>query len=169
MSEKAVEFGLLRQLVGLRIRILKNESDEQPEYSSQQLTCHVHREDIPTAAFGLIFALGALSFHDARPRGSSHIDYDKQDEWTIGDMLEQLRYERGQLVFDADYVRGRMMKTTVKVHSNGRVVIRTRNRHEQATRWVQRLQGKQHLRLVGGGSGKAPPPVGDEGGGSDAG
>ena len=130
MSEKALECGFLRQLVGLRVRILKSESAEQPEYSSQHLTCHVHREDIPTAALGLIFALGALSFHDARPRGGSHLDYNERDEWTIGDMFERLRYERGQLVFDADYVRGRMMKTTVTVHPNGRVVVRTRNRHE---------------------------------------
>ena len=90
MSEKALECVFLQQLVGLRIRILKSESDEQPEYSSQHLTCHVHREDIPTAALGLIFALGALSFHDARPRGGSHLDYNERDEWTVGDMLERL-------------------------------------------------------------------------------
>ena len=141
---------LLKQVAGLRIRILKSEGEERPDASWQRLTCHVHRDDLPHAVFGLIFALGVLSFSDARPRGSSEIQFRQRDEWTVADMFEHLRYERGMLDFDADYVRGRMMKTRVSVHANGRLVLETRNRHEMATRWIELLQGKKHLRLVTG-------------------
>lgn len=51
-------------------------------------------------------------------------------------------------MFDADYVRERMMKTTVTVESTGKVVVETRNRHEMAVRWLQALKGKKHIRLV---------------------
>lgn len=53
-------------------------------------------------------------------------------------------------MLDTDYVRGRMMKTRVMVWPNGLVEIRTTNRHQMATRWVETLKGKKHLRLVSG-------------------
>lgn len=141
-------YELLKRIVGTRIRILKTEGEERPDRSWQRLTCHVHREDIPWSALGLIFALGLLSFSDARPRGNSHVDYREDDDWSVADMLERLRFERGLLVFDADYVRGRMTKTEVTIHPNGHVVVETRNRHEMATRWIRLLQGKKHLQLI---------------------
>jgi hypothetical protein len=63
------------------------------------------------AAFGVIFALGALSFHHARPRGHSDIEFQEQDAWTAGDMLRCLTIVGGRISFYADYVCGRMMKT----------------------------------------------------------
>ena len=63
-------------------------------------------------------------------------------------MMPRLRFERGTLVFDADYIRGRMMKTTVTVGLDGKFVVQTRNRHEMAVRWLRALKGKRHIELV---------------------
>jgi hypothetical protein len=99
-------------------------------------------------AVPMIYVLGALSFIDARPWGSSGIDYVEEDEWLFSDTVQRLRLERGALVFDADYVRGRMMKTTVTVAPGGKLEIETRNRHEMAVRWLRTLRGKKHIRLI---------------------
>jgi hypothetical protein len=100
-------------------------------------------------AFGFIYALGVLSFADARPRGISGMHFEEKDDWSVGDMLRRLRFERGELRFYADYVRGRCMKTTVVVRANGSFMLDTVNRGEAATRWIARLQGKKLLRSVG--------------------
>jgi len=107
-------------------------------------------DDVEFAAFGLIYALGVLSFADATPRGNSGTDYVKGDEWTAADMLRHLRFERGELRFYADYVRGRMMKTEVVVRANGTVRLVTTNRGVAAKRWIERLQGKPDLAVVPG-------------------
>lgn len=104
--------------------------------------------DVEHYAFGLIFALGVLSFADARPRGVSGIDYRDDDDWTVGDMLRRLRFERGELHFYADYVRGRCLKTTVVVRKDGAFLLDTVNRGESATRWIAKLQGKKILSVV---------------------
>lgn len=100
-------------------------------------------------AFGFIYALGVLSFADARPRGVSGMHFEEKDDWSVGDMLRHLRFERGELRFYADYVRGRCMKTKVIVRGNGSFLLDTVNRGEAATRWVAKLQGKKMLRAVG--------------------
>ena len=64
------------------------------------------------------------------------------------DLATRLHLERGEIVFDADYVRGRMMKTRIVVGSTGRFTVETSNRHELALRWLDRLRGKKHIRLV---------------------
>jgi hypothetical protein len=139
---------LVRTAALARFRILRTEGEERPDGSWLQLTCHVHREDVAWAAVPMIYAIGALSFADARPRGSSGLHFEEDDQWRVADMAHRLRFDRGSLVFDADYVRGRMMKTTVSIGPTGRLVIRTRNRHEMAVRWLRSLRGKKHLRLV---------------------
>jgi hypothetical protein len=100
-------------------------------------------------AFGFIYALGVLSFADARPRGVSGMHFEEKDDWSAGDMLRRLRFERGELRFYADYVRGRCMKTTIAVRADGTFMLDTVNRGEAATRWIARLQGKKVLRPVG--------------------
>lgn len=105
-------------------------------------------DDVEHYAFGFIYALGALSFIDARPRGVSDMHFEDNDEWTVGDMLRRLRFERGELHFYADYVRGRCMKTTVIVRADGTFVLDTVNRGEAATRWIARLQGKKPIRAI---------------------
>ncbi len=103
------------------------------------------------SAFGLIYALGVLSFANARPRGVSGMDFEEKDDWLVGDMLKHLRFERGELHFYADYIRGRMLKTTVVVRADGTFRLETVNRGQAATRWISKLQGKKLLSVVDGG------------------
>ena len=100
-------------------------------------------------AFGFIYALGVLSFADARPRGVSEMHFEAKDDWSASDMIRRLRFEDGELRFYADYVRGRCMKTTIIIRADGTFMLDTVNRGEAATRWIARLQGKKHLRPVG--------------------
>lgn len=140
---------LLARAGAMPIRIVESRQIEEPDYSSQHLRCEIRRQDVEDGAIAVIFAIAALSFHDARPRGSSHIDYVERDEWTPDDLCGHLRFQGGSaLLLETDYVRGRMMKTKITVWPTGVVEIVTRNRHQMATRWVETLQGKAHLRLV---------------------
>ncbi len=131
-----------------RFRKLEVEGEEHPDRSWQRVTCHLNREDVPWAAVPLIYALSVMSFADGRPRGVSEIEYVENDEWTVADVIARLQLGRGRLVFDADYVRGRMMKTRVTIGSDGSFVIETRNRHEMALRWLDQIRGKKHIRLA---------------------
>jgi hypothetical protein len=90
-------------------------------------------------AIPLIFAIGALSFEDAGPRGASQDDFEPEDVWAVADLLAGIRYVRGDLHFYADYVRGRCMKTRVVVNRDGGFEIETVNRADAATRWIARL------------------------------
>jgi hypothetical protein len=91
--------------------------------------------------------LGLLSFHDGRPRGVSDKWFD-DDQFTAADMLRHLRFERGALCVHVDYLRARCMKTDVEMSKDGRVRLKTVNRGQAATRWVDRLRGKKVLRAV---------------------
>ena len=105
-------------------------------------------EDHEWGAFGFLFVLGLLSFADARPRNASEIEYDPKDEFTILEFMNGLRYERGELRFSGDYVKGRCVKTDITVRADGTATLSTRNRGEAAVRWVQRLKGKKVLEAV---------------------
>ena len=102
-------------------------------------------DDHEWGGLGLIFCLALLSFGDARPRGYSDNEFQSGDEFTVADFLEHLRYERGEIRFAADYIRGRCMKTDVTIRSDGTATLSTRCRGEAATRWIQRLEGKTIL------------------------
>lgn len=108
----------------------------------------VEDELLETTAFALIYTLGALSFHDGRPRGFSGVHFEEEDEWTSSDMLKCLAFRNGQISFYADYVRGRCMKTTIELAPDGTLTLETVNRGQAATRWVSRLQGEKMLRVV---------------------
>ena len=101
-------------------------------------------------AFGFIFVLALLSFADAKPRNASVIEYQEKDELRLSDFIEHLRFVRGELRFDADYIRGRRLKTRIVVRSNGTVTLETIGRGKSALRWLERIQGKKLLELVGG-------------------
>ncbi len=149
MKDDSVSVGeMLRYAAMARFRVLRVEGEEHGDLSWQRVTCHLHREDVPCAAVPLIYALGVLSFDDARPRESSEIEYEEKDEWLFSDLTGRLRLERGTLLFDSDYVRGRMMKTRIRIASDGRFVIETRNRYEMTRRWLDRLRGVRHIRMA---------------------
>ena len=106
-------------------------------------------------ALGFMYVLASLSFHDARPRGSSDIDYKERDDFCVSDLLERLRFERGELRFYADYVRGRRMKTEIAVRSEGTVRLEAFGRGKSAVQWLARLQGKKKLQAVPSSEGEA--------------
>jgi hypothetical protein len=107
-------------------------------------------EDIAECgAFGFMFVLGVLSFAEAKPRNMSSVDYHEKDEFTVADFIEGLRFVRGELHFDADYIRGRRIKTRIAVRANGTVKLETVGRGKAVLRWLERLQGKKLLQLVG--------------------
>jgi hypothetical protein len=108
----------------------------------------VDEDLVATCAIGLIYVLGLLSFHDGRPRGISGNWFEDDDEFTVADMLRHLKFEHDKLHLDVDYLRGRCLKTTVEVSSDGHVRLETVNRGQAATRWVERLRGKGFMRAV---------------------
>ena len=109
----------------------------------------VAEDTVEWGAFGFMFVLGVLSFAEARPRNVSSVDYHDKDEFTVADFIEGLRFVRGELHFDADYIRGRRIKTRIAVRANGTVRLETTGRGKAVLRWLERLQGKKPLQLVG--------------------
>ncbi len=83
----------------------------------------------------------------------------------MDDLCRHLHFEGGALHLETDYVRGRMMKTSVTVWPSGIVEIQTINRHQMASRWISTLRGEKHLRLVSGAGappGASPPARSDQ-------
>lgn len=152
MSEDApvrCEYELIENLQALDLQILET---KRTDFHGTVHTKMVLRDDpeiLATCAFALIYGIGVLSFADARPRGVSEVHFQDDDQWYVAHMLRDLKYERGQIEFHADYVRGRMMKTTVNVWQDGTIELETINRGESAARWVATLQGKKRLSIVG--------------------
>ena len=97
---------------------------------------------------GFLFVIGVLSFADARSRGFSDIEYVEQDEFRVADLLGGLKFRRGELHLDTDYVRGRRMKTHVVVRPEGTGTLRTIGRGKAALRWIGRLRGEKLMRAV---------------------
>jgi hypothetical protein len=151
-SELSIEQELLRDAVTAEIKVTKTNANPTPgddwHVVIEARVGDEEETDVEWAAFGLIFALGLLSFADARPRGMSENDYREDDEWSIADMLRHLRFEQGELHFHADYVRGRMLKTTVVMRGDGTLRVETVNREQVATRWISTLQGKKTLSVM---------------------
>ena len=99
-------------------------------------------------AFGFLYTLATLSFHDARPRGYSDKNFLPEDEFTVSDFFECLSYGHDGLHLRADYVHGRCMKTDITVRADGTATLETWGRGQTALRWLDRLQGKKLMGLV---------------------
>ena len=108
----------------------------------------VAEDTVEWGAFGFMFVLGVLSFAEARPRKMSSADYHEKDDFTVADFIEGLRFVRGELHFDADYIRGRRIKTHVAVRANGTVKLETIGRGKAVLRWLDQIQGKKRLQSV---------------------
>ena len=105
-------------------------------------------DDHEWGGFGFIFCLALLSFQDARPRGGSDEEFEEEDEFNVADLIQHLQYERGELHFHADYIRGRCLKTDITIRPDGKAKLMTWCRGEVATRWVQRMKGKKVMEVV---------------------
>ena len=149
-EHESIEHELIRTgtLVDFEIVDANIEPTAAGDDSHVRLTLQMPEDDVECFAFALIYVLGLLSFHDGRPRGYSGKFFDDDDEWRADDMLRHLEFRGGRLYFDADYVRGRCLKTTIQVTGDGIVTIETVNRGEAAVRWVDKLKGKQYLQAV---------------------
>jgi hypothetical protein len=131
------EFGMR-----LELKFVAEDDDEQDEDD-------VAEETAEWGSLGFLFVLGALSFVDAKPRNLSIADYSEKDNFRLADFVNGLRFLRGELHFDADYIRGRRIKTRVAVRTNGTVRLETIGRGKAALRWLEQMKGKQLLRVVG--------------------
>lgn len=142
------EYKLLHNTSLLDIAVV--ESEVQPTVGDEdwhvRMQLQVDDDLIESCAHGLMFAFGVLSFHDGRPRGVSGQWYEDGDQFTTADMLDHIRFERGKLKMYVDYLRGRCIKTSVEVESNGVVWLETVNRGKAALSWIAKLQGKKLLR-----------------------
>jgi hypothetical protein len=131
---------------GLRLQ-LKFVADEEEDEGDED---EVAEDTAEWGSFGFLFVLGALSFEEAKPREASTLEYQERDEFKLADFIAGLRFVRGELHFDADYIRGRRVKTRIVVRSNGTCTIETVGRGKAPLRWLERLTGKKRLQVVGG-------------------
>jgi hypothetical protein len=130
---------------GLRLQLKFTPDDGDEEQDADDAA----EDTAEWGAFGFMFVLGVLSFAEAKPRNASVIEYEEKDEFRLADFIERLRFVRGELHLDADYIRGRRLKTRIVVRSNGTVTIETIGRGKAALRWLERLKGKKLMQLVG--------------------
>lgn len=148
--EVPIEYRLLRDASLLDVSVI--ESDVQPTVGEEdwvvRLQLQVDEDLLDSCAHGLVFALAVLSFHDARPRGVSGNWFEDGDQFSAADLLGHLSFADGKLHMYVDYLRGRCVKTTIEVASDGRVRLETVNRGKAALAWVARLQGKKLLQPV---------------------
>jgi hypothetical protein len=150
----AVGFGIISEEVltaldeaefGMRLElkfVAEEDDDEQDEDDMAEETAE-------WGSLGFLFVLGALSFADAKPRNLSVADYSEKDNFGLADFVRGMRFKRGELHFDADYIRGRRIKTRVAVRTNGTVRLETIGRGKAALRWLEQMKGKKLLRVVG--------------------
>lgn len=148
MSEMPIEHELLDNVIALDLEVVDTVVEHLGEGTRVRIVMQDDPDVLGSCAWGLVYALGALSFADARPQGDADLDYVARDTWKAEDMIRRLRFERGGLHFSAERVRGRMLRTTVEIDGAGRIILETVNRGEAATRWVAKLQGKRVIRLV---------------------
>ncbi|MEI9942215.1 MAG: hypothetical protein WDO69_33785 [Pseudomonadota bacterium] len=145
-----IEYKLIHDSSLLDIEVI--ESDANPTVGDEdwhvRMQLQVDEELVDSCAHGLIFAVGVLSFHDARPRGVSGEWFEDGDQFSASDMLNHITLERGKLHMYVDYLRGRCVKTTVEIGSDGKVLLETVNRGKAALKWIARLQGKKLLQTV---------------------
>jgi len=127
----------------LFVRVERVFEDDQDDTDPEAL--------VEWGAFGFLYALTALSFHDARPRGTSAVEFHSEDRFTVADFLEAVSFGRDGLRIETDDVRGRSMKTEVMIRPDGRVTLTTWGRGKRALHWLDRLQGKRRLQAVSSG------------------
>jgi hypothetical protein len=142
------EYDLINQAMTTPIEIESTAGNGDLEH--MKITCKISEDDVETSTFGLFYTLSLLSFRDARSAGGSELQYEERDGWLAIDMLRCLQFHSGQLLFEADYVRGRRMKTNITLNKGGVLALETSGRGTSATRWLSTIQGKNVLTLMKG-------------------
>ena len=132
------EIGLDQETIAVSIDLIFTADDEDVDPG----------EIAEWGAFGFLFVIATLSFHDARPRGYSEKDFLPDDEFTVTDFFEGLSFRQEGLHLRLDYVRGRSVKTDITVRSDGSATLTTWGRGQSALRWLDKLQGKKMIGLA---------------------
>jgi hypothetical protein len=135
----------ISQAVTTEFKLIESCSNQIADIPAQQIKLLIDEDDVETSAFGIMYSVSLLSFLQGRPAGSSIIDYQEQDVWSVEDFHRHVSFTHGKLQFEADYVRGRPIKTTIEISKDGTVVIETINRADQATQWAEYLLGIRGL------------------------
>lgn len=151
--DKILPYQLIKQTVGIDIKIMSNEYKELPGYegegsSYQKIIFQVKEDDPDIFAIGILFCLSLLSFTFAAPRGYSEKEFVPDEEYSLGYFLQDLEFGKGQLRYHGDYVSGRLIKTEIVYESGGKVALTAINRGKSADRWMLNLQGKGHIKPV---------------------
>jgi len=74
------------------------------------------------------------------PMLNRQLEYEAKDEFKLADFIERLRLVQGELCLDADYIRGRRIKTRIAVRANGTVRLETIGRGKAVLRWLERMK-----------------------------
>jgi hypothetical protein len=152
-QNKLTGIHLLEATIGIELDVLDDEYQELPlddgtVNSSHKIVFQLTEEEPDISTIGVLFALALMSFTYAAPRGYSFNDFIPDEEYILGYFVEGLRFERGTLSHESDYVSGRCLKTDIVYESGGKVTLTTRNRGRGADRWLMHLQGKKHIQEV---------------------
>lgn len=145
---------LLNETIGISIETISNDFEEIPggKASSpttyQKIIFQIKEEEPDFYAVGVLFTLSLMSFTYAAPRGYSGNFFVPDEQWNLAYFVQGLAYVRQNLLFSADYISGRLMKTDIVFETGGRVELSTRNRGRGAERWLTQMQGKKHIRPV---------------------
>ena len=83
---------------------IQNTADNENLYITVDLQMtdedgNLSRDSVEWGAFGFIFVIAILSFADARPRGLSYSEYDKDDDFTIDNLFDCIQFTNGELYF----------------------------------------------------------------------
>jgi len=142
---RRLEYKLVHDALLLDVEVI--EADARPLEPGDDWAVRIQLQAdaarLATSAHGLLFALGAMSFNDARPPEGSGQWLEPGDQFTAADLLEHLHFEQGKLRLSLDELRGRRLDTDIELTSDGRARLETRNRGKAAQAWVARLQGKR--------------------------
>jgi hypothetical protein len=150
---RIIPIKLLEETIGIPIDIISNEYNEVPTSFGETNTFHkvvfqLNEEEPDIYAIGILFTLSLMAFTFAGPRGYSYTEFLADEEWNLGNFVEGLRYEHGNIEFTSDYISGRLVKTDIIYEKGGKVTVATHNRGKGADRWLMHLQGKKHIQAV---------------------
>jgi hypothetical protein len=135
----------ISQAITTEYKLVDSCLNQIADVPSQEIKVHIDEDEVEISAFGIMYCISLLSFLQGRPAGISGIDYQVQDIWSVEDFHCHLSFIHGKLRFDADYVRGRLIKTVVEISKDGTILIETRNRADLASQWVEYLLGKRSM------------------------
>ena len=118
---KLVQAGTLMTFDVLKTDIKPTVGDED---KIVDMELQLDEDLVESCSLGFMFVLCLQSFHHGRPRGYSGDWFEDDDEFTVEDFLDNLRYWLGNLHIHLDYIRGRCLKTTITIEKDGKCTHR---------------------------------------------